>query len=634
MMKKILTLILALAIVAAAAIVPAGALSVDMQNAQELIAEAVGEKAEPVAEAEGSFEDVEIIERNKDVEIAESAAQNYPQITAADATANGIRIQWRAYDGAAKYRVFYLNDNGKWAKLGDTTGLYYDHKSISINQYYTYTVRAIGSNGAYCSAYDTHGTIGRKSSPPVITKVENIAGGVQVKFNRTYKDPYYTPDIVYLYVTGGSYGSKWKLIGGSDNTVVRGSIDVQNSGTTLKYTLRSKAWGFTSVCSATQSLTYIAAPTFKVTTTAAGHQITVNKVKGAAKYRVFYKLGVSGSWQKIGDTASSLVNKNVKNGVDYIYTVRALNSAGSYISGYITDGIKVQYRSAPKLKKVEPIMDGVKFSWYKVAVSAPYYRVFRKAEGEKGWTAVAETVNTEYFDYDIEVGKTYTYTVRCFNDYNFYTSYYDTAGLSLTYCGSPEIIAVDNSEEGITLWIDDYVDSLVASYRVFVMKDGKWNALADVAEDNYTFTEAVEGETYTFTVRGLDANGAYCTSYYAPGFIVTYYKEAERVFDAEAVLNGVIEYVENNSVISGWNNPEVKELGNAYVLFLSSSYQYGENTGNINENLIRMIIDRIEDYKNMLYKEGLYIFDFCITAEQNPDDGEAGYYLWFFTDFV
>ena len=529
----------------------------------------------------------EIAETGAKTEIAETSA-NYPALYAPEAVSTGVRVKWKAYAGAAKYRVFYKNGFDKWVKLADTTKLYYDHTAAKLDTDYTYTVRAIDKSGKYCSSFDSSGRTGRKSTAPTITKVENIAGGVKVTFKRAAKT---TPafrlseDTAYLFVSGGTYGSGWTRIGSTSGTAVAGAIDAKNSGKTLKFALRTAYIGYTSVYSASKSAAYYATPTLKVTTVSGAHQITVNKVGGAAKYRVFLKNG--SSWKKLGDTTSTLTNKNVKFGTKYIYTVRAMNSAGNYISGFLDSAFDAYYSKAPTVK-VESAYYGLDVTWTGTAGSGDYYRVFRKGPNDKNWKAIAEVTGTEWYDYDVESGSTYTYTVRCFNHYNYSAAVYSV----------PEIVYGENSEEGITLaWTSE--DS-VPTYRLFVRLNDRWTAVGDTQEDYLTYTDAVEGQTYLFTVRGLNAKGKYCTSFNMDGFRITYYKDQERTFDLdqikaqlEARFDPSDEYAPDESVVDDEDS---------VAWFITYTGFYGPNTGDVTNLLLSSAYKEIDSIKSKTFK--------------------------------
>ena len=80
-----------------------------------------------------------------------------------------------------------------------------------------------------------------------------------------------------------------------------------------------------------------ALPTLKKTKS--GVQITLKKVAGAAKYRIFRKTG-NGKWTKLADTtALKYVDKKAKKGVTYRYTVRCITkNAKAYTSSFNTTG--------------------------------------------------------------------------------------------------------------------------------------------------------------------------------------------------------------------------------------------------------------------------------------------------------
>lgn len=73
-------------------------------------------------------------------------------------TAEGLKVSWNKVNGAAKYRVFKKNTDGKWEKLADTASISYTDKTVKDGFSYTYTVRCITSDGkSYTSSYDTKG---------------------------------------------------------------------------------------------------------------------------------------------------------------------------------------------------------------------------------------------------------------------------------------------------------------------------------------------------------------------------------------------------------------------------------------------------------------------------------------------
>ncbi len=91
---------------------------------------------------------------------------------------------------------------------------------------------------------------------------------------------------------------------------------------------------------------------------------------------------------------------------------------------------------------------------------------------------------------------------------------------------APEIRSVSNTANGVQItW--DAVPGAV-QYRVFYETDnGGWSKIADTADTSYTWENAQDGMTYTFTVRCLSADGESYTSDYAIGKTITYKEESD-----------------------------------------------------------------------------------------------------------
>ena len=70
----------------------------------------------------------------------------------------GIRIDWRGISGVSRYRVFYWGRDNVWHILDDTANTYIIDTDVISGRNYTYTVRAVSSDGSeYLSDYDREG---------------------------------------------------------------------------------------------------------------------------------------------------------------------------------------------------------------------------------------------------------------------------------------------------------------------------------------------------------------------------------------------------------------------------------------------------------------------------------------------
>ena len=202
-----------------------------------------------------------------------------------------------------------------------------------------------------------------------------------------------------------------------------------------------------------------------------GVKISWSKVKGAVKYRVYYK-GSKG-WTRLADTTStSYTDSKVSSGKTYTYTVRCINSSATkFTSGYDSKGKTVKYISAPKITKAESVNGGVKISWNK-SNGAEKYRVYYK--GSKGWTRLADTISTSYTDSKVSSGKTYTYTVRCINSSaTKFTSGYDSKGKSVKYISAPKITKAESVNGGVKLTWSKVKGAEITEFTTKAVKAGQ-----------------------------------------------------------------------------------------------------------------------------------------------------------------
>ena len=378
------------------------------------------------------------------------------------------------------------------------------------------TVKAAG-NGSYEAASATVKINVTLLSTPVLSKVENVNGGVKVTWGSVSGAAKYR-----VYRKSGS--GSWTKIG--DTTATTYTDKAVSSGSKYTYTVRclnSAATVFTSSFDSTgKTITYIAAPALsKVENVNGGVKVTWAKSAGAAKYRVFRKTG-TGSWAKLGDTtALTYTDKTAKSGTQYTYTVRCLNSeATAFTSSYDGTGKTITYIAAPVLSKVENVNGGVKVTWTKSAGAAKY-RIFRKT-GTGSWAKLADTTALTYTDKTVKSGSKYTYTVRCLNSAaTAFTSSYDGTGKTITYIAAPTLSKVENVSGGVKVtWAKS---AGAAKYRVFRKAGtGSWAKLADTTALTYTDKTVKSGTRYTYTVRCINSAGtAFTSAYNTAGLAIT-----------------------------------------------------------------------------------------------------------------
>ena len=273
------------------------------------------------------------------------------------------------------------------------------------------------------------------------------------------------------------------------------------------------------VVSAQSAKTSLATPKIsKAESVYGGVKLTWSKVKGAEKYRVYYK-GSKGWTRMVDTTSTAYTDKAVSSGKNYTYTVRCISAdAKRFTSGYNGKGKSIKYVAAPEISKVESVNGGVKISWNK-SNGAEKYRIYYK--GSKGWTRMVDTTSTSYIDKDVSSGKNYTYTVRCINSSaTKFTSGYDSKGKSVKYISAPKITKAESVDGGVKIsWNKS---NGAEKYRVYYKGSKGWTRLADTTSTSYTDSKVSSGKTYTYTVRCINSSANKFTSGYdSKGVTVT-----------------------------------------------------------------------------------------------------------------
>ena len=455
-----------------------------------------------------------------------------PNVTALENVADGVKLTWGKVNGAGKYRVYIRSGSG-WTMVGETSGTTLTWKGAEAGKTYTFTVRAVNAvAGAAGSAYSTAGWKHTYIAAPVVTGLESAPNGITVTWDEAAGAQQYR-----VFVKTGSGG--WKTLGNTKATSF--TFTEAELGKTYTFTVRCVSADGKSFTSAYNTSgwkhTYAPVPTVtKTETTAGGIKLTWSAVNGVSRYRVYAK--TSNGWVKIGDTTgTSLTWKGAQTGGSYIFTVRGLSADGkSYTTGFNNTGWKHTYAAQPGITGFQSLDEGIRITWGAVS-GAERYRVFvKKANG--GWSTLTDTTGTSFIWTGAELGGTYTFTVRCMKaDTADFTSYYNTAGWSHTFKPVPGITGLESTAKGVKITWDPIKGA--EKYRIYVKTDTGWKKLKDTTGTAFTWTGAELGETYTFTVRCLNADGtAFTTGYNGSGWSHKF-SPAPEISKLESVSKGV-----------------------------------------------------------------------------------------------
>lgn len=443
-----------------------------------------------------------------------------PSFSEIKCTGEGVSLSWKGVSYADRYRVYYKNSSGGWTRMTETAGKSYVDTKVNRGSAYTYTIRCVDKDGDFISDYNPEGwrvTYDCLDTPQIISH-ETTPDGILLTWNEVEGAEKYR--VYYKNSKGG-----WNRM---TETADTSYLDEEfNVGSTYTYTVRcvDSAGEFTSGFDKTGwKHTYegIAVPILSsVESEAQGVRLSWEPSEGAAEYRLYHKSG--SGWTRIGQTdGSTYLDDSVDFGDTNIYTIRCVNARGSFISDFDRNGVKCTYEGVetPLITEAVSEAEGVRLRWEPVE-GAQRYRVYcLKREG--GWARIAEITDTEYFDGVVTLGKDYTYTVRCVSADGRFMSDYNRAGVNCVYNGldTPVISSLESAQDGVAIsW--DAVDG-AAVYRVFCMTASGWERLGDTSDTSFLHASAVQGETYTYTLRCVGSKDNYVSLYDKKGSSITF----------------------------------------------------------------------------------------------------------------
>ena len=190
--------------------------------------------------------------------------------------------------------------------------------------------------------------------------------------------------------------------------------------------------------------------------------------------------------------------------------------------------LKINPLATPELPTVSNGTNGVNISWPAVE-GAEKYRVFRKTSSS-GWDAVGVTADTSIVDKGAKSGAEYAYVVRCYNDYNVYTSNYDKNGVKFICLNAGKITSAENGNGQVTLkW--NQVSGADGYYVYRKEYGGSYKQIATVkGEKNVSYTDKdatlTSSTVYVYAVRPYcgDTMGSFtgrCNTYLSTGVITS-----------------------------------------------------------------------------------------------------------------
>lgn len=425
---------------------------------------------------------------------------NMPSDLKASLTATGIKLDWVITDELSTFVVYKrVKGQTEWQTLvkTDSNVTTIHDTDVKSGTVYEYAIRAISNDGSYESALSNIKEVVYLSKIETV-KVASIAGGVKITWSEVAGAKNY---IVYRRLDNGTWETIATLKAGTKSFTDKKAVSNKN----YYYTVRAEADGYRSAYQ-NYKIYYLAAPKITKFESQIGKGITVKweKIAGATQYYVYRKTGNS-KWKKIATTENLLyLDKNVKLGTTYVYTVRAngRNVTSSYYSGW-----KRQYTPAtPSVTSIKASNSSIILKWGAIA-GADGYRVYRKANNASKWTQVANIKGTSYTDKNISKNVKYTYTVRAYK--GKVLSEYNKTGWYSAVLTTPTV-KIANASTGVKVsWSTTKAATGYTVYRSqYDPVNKKWSSwknmgTAKPSKSSWVDKKAQSGTTYRYTVRTL-----------------------------------------------------------------------------------------------------------------------------------
>ncbi|MBR2876199.1 MAG: hypothetical protein IKC01_03600, partial [Clostridia bacterium] len=464
---------------------------------------------------ESSYEDTEVVSGKKytyavasviggtesalDEDFAKSVTfVNRPTGVKASSTSIGVNISWDASNNSSSF-IIYKRVKGRvaWeelAKVENSSQKNVSDSNVESGTTYEYAIKGV-VNGAESELSEIATVL--YLDKVTITSLADVVGGVRIKWAAVKGAKNY---LIYRRTVNGT----WETIATVASNVFVYTDKTAESGKSYYYTVRALNGNYRGYYENRQ-IYYLAAPKVTKFDSQIGKGITVKwaDVHGAEEYYVYRKTGNSG-WKKIATTDNLLyVDKNVKLGQTYTYTLKA--TGNGITSKHYPNGWKRQFTSGtPVASSVKISGSSATIKWNAVT-KADGYVVYRKVNNASKWTRIAKLKGTSYVDKGIKKNTKYTYTIRSYKG-SVYSDYNKT-GWSVAILSTPAVKAA-NASTGIKVsWSKNNAATGYTVYRsqydTSTRKWSSWKTMgtAKVGKTSWVDKSVVSGRIYRYTVR-------------------------------------------------------------------------------------------------------------------------------------
>ena len=422
-----------------------------------------------------------------DVQIQKPSA---PSGLSVSNTIASLTLKWNAVTDATGYEIYKAGTDGKYSKITTVTSTSYVDTNVKNNTQYSYKIKAYNAAGA--SAFSTAASL--KKTQISVSKLKADANGSTVQLSWTGGVTGAEGYVIYRRTEGGSYAEIGRTAGNTYS-------DTISAGIKYYYTVAVYSGSRTEGKCPEVGVMYLATPSgLSVSNTIASLTLKWNAVKGATGYEI-YRAGTDGKYSKITTvTSTSYVDTSVKNNTEYLYKIKACNTA-----------CKSAFSTAASLKKTQISVSNLKadangskvqLSWTGGVTGAEGYVIYRRTEGGS-YAEIGRTAGNTYSD-TISAGIKYYYTVAVYSGSR-------TEGkcpeVGVMYLATPSGLSVSNTIASLTLKWNAVKGA--TGYEIYrAGTDGKYSKITTVTSTSYVDTSVKNNTQYSYKIKAYNAAGA------------------------------------------------------------------------------------------------------------------------------
>ncbi len=252
-----------------------------------------------------------------------------------------------------------------------------------------------------------------------------------------------------------------------------------------------------------------------ITPSADGFTLTWHPVMGADGYAIYRSTPEQGRTfiaETVGRDSTTYTDSGLKSGVNYTYTITAINDSGE--SSYDSNGLSAKFIAKPEIEYVKNVDGGVEIRWNACEGAVNYY-IMRREAGKTDWEKIAirsANLDTFYKDRNVVDGVEYEYDINSATD--LYESVTNSQGEKIIYVKTPELLSVSNTFSGIELkWSAHPKATSYVIYRRVIGVDDTLIRYRELNATSFVDTQVEPGSTYTYSIMVVtnSGNSAYNT---------------------------------------------------------------------------------------------------------------------------